>query len=57
MTLNEYINLVHVTRQAQKEYFRTRDKSVLADSKALEKRLDAETQKLMSSLNPDPFDI
>lgn len=56
MTLNEYISLVYETRQAQKEYFKTRNKSVLADSKALERRLDEETTRLMFSSNPYPFD-
>lgn len=39
--MNEFIELVRQMREAQKEYFRTRDKQVLQRSKALEKRVDA----------------
>lgn len=36
------INLTAMMRDAQREYFRTRDHEVLRKSKALEKRVDAE---------------
>ena len=39
--MNEFIELVRQMREAQKEYFRTRDRQVLQRSKALEKRVDA----------------
>lgn len=37
----EIIITVKLMREAQKEYFRTRDVNVLRRSKALEKRVDA----------------
>ena len=41
----EFMQLVREMRKAQKEYFKTRDKDVLAKSKQLEKRVDAEIKK------------
>lgn len=38
--MNEFIELVRQMREAQKEYFRTRDRQVLQRSKVLEKRVD-----------------
>ena len=37
--------VVREMRKAQKEYFKTRDKDVLAKSKQLEKRVDDEIKK------------
>ncbi len=45
----EIINLVAKMRLAQTEYFRTRDKQVLAKYKALEKQVD---QEIFLLLNP-----
>lgn len=39
--MNEFIELVRKMRNAQKEYFRTRDKRVLQESKQLECMVDA----------------
>lgn len=39
--MNNLISAVKAMREAQKEYFRTRDRQVLQRSKALEKRVDA----------------
>ena len=38
--MNEFIELVRQMREAQKEYFRTRDKNVLQRSKELERKVD-----------------
>ncbi len=38
----EIINLTAMMREAQREYFKTRDHEALRKSKALEKRVDAE---------------
>lgn len=38
--MNEFIELVREMRDAQKEYFRTRDKNVLQRSKELERKVD-----------------
>lgn len=43
--MTEFIQLVREMRKAQKEYFKTRDKDVLAKSKQLEKRVDDEIKK------------
>lgn len=48
--MNEFIELVRQMREAQKEYFRTRDRQVLQRSKALEKRVDA----LIAEYNDKP---
>lgn len=39
--MNEFIELVREMRNAQKEYFKTRDKSVLLKSKELERKVDS----------------
>lgn len=41
MMEQQIISAVRAMREAQKEYFRTRDVNVLRRSKALEKRVDA----------------
>ena len=41
LIMKDFITTVKAMREAQKEYFRTRDRQVLQRSKALEKRLDA----------------
>lgn len=39
--MNEFIELVNEMRNAQKEYFKTRDKNVLSKSKELERKVDS----------------
>jgi hypothetical protein len=39
--MNEFIELVREMRNAQKEYFKTRDKNVLQRSKELERKVDS----------------
>ena len=39
--MNEFMQLVREMRNAQKEYFKTRDKNVLQRSKELERKVDA----------------
>ena len=41
LIMKDFITTVKDMREAQKEYFRTRDRQVLQRSKALEKRVDA----------------
>lgn len=43
--MTEFMQLVREMRKAQKEYFNTRDRDVLAKSKQLEKRVDDEIKK------------
>ena len=38
--MDEFVKLVYEMRKAQKEYFRTRSKEVLQQSKQLERRVD-----------------
>ena len=40
MTNEEFVSLVREMRECQRKYFRTREKSVLMRSKALEKQVD-----------------
>lgn len=49
MTLSEYAQLIKEMRQAQKAYFQTRDRAILDKSKQLEKRVDAETAKILDN--------
>lgn len=44
MTEREIIELAYNVRQKQKEYFKRYDRSVLAESKKLEKMLDIELE-------------
>lgn len=39
--MNKFIELVREMRNAQKEYFKTRDKSALLKSKELERKVDS----------------
>lgn len=39
--MNEFIELVRAMRDAQKEYFKTRDNKVLLRSKELERKVDS----------------
>lgn len=48
--MKDFITTVKDMREAQKEYFRTRDRQVLQRSKALEKRVDA----LIAEYNDKP---
>ena len=41
MNYLEFVLLVKRMRECQKEYFRTRDKDVLQESKSLEKKVDS----------------
>mgnify|MGYP003426247189 CR=1 FL=1 len=43
--MTEFMQLVREMRKAQKEYFKKRDRNVLAKSKQLEKRVDDEIKK------------
>ena len=43
--MRDFIRLVSAMRAAQKEYFRTRDKGVLQNSKMLEKSVDAKLEQ------------
>ncbi|MEO1527711.1 MAG: hypothetical protein AAFX06_19955 [Planctomycetota bacterium] len=55
MTNDDFIALVHQMRTAQKEYFRTRDGSVLSRSKELERRVDQAVAELQDR-QPSLFD-
>ena len=43
--MTKFMQLVREMRKAQKDYFKTRDRDVLAKSKQLEKRVDDEIKK------------
>lgn len=46
MDARQFFNLVSEMRNKQKEYFRTRTQSALKESKALEKRVDDEIERV-----------
>ena len=54
--MNEFIELVRKMRNAQKEYFRTRDKRVLQESKQLECMVDAILAQLVDKQQLSLFD-
>lgn len=54
MKPNEILELVAEMRDAQREYFRTRDYEVLRKSKALEKRVDTELAQLKQEKSDTP---
>ena len=53
--MDEFIKTVQEMRNAQKEYFRTRDKAILAKSKELERKVDNMLSALMPTKIPDLF--
>lgn len=46
MTPREFFNLVSNMRDKQKQYFRTRDRAVLVESKKLERKVDDEIHRV-----------
>lgn len=48
----EFVLLVKELRDSQKKFFTTRDSTYLKKSKALEKRVDEELQKIFSNEPP-----
>lgn len=46
MNARQFYNLVRQMRAAQKNYFRTRDKSYLEAAKKIEKEIDAEIARV-----------
>lgn len=48
MTHEQFIGLVEEMRQAQNEYFKTRDRNILSKSKQLEAQVDAEINRFNS---------
>lgn len=61
MTEREIIELAYNVRQKQKEYFKRYDRGILAESKKLEKTLDAELENYFHPekqiKNKDLFDL
>ena len=49
-----FLELVEKVRTTQKEYFRTRDRNVLRQSQALERRLDSEIQRIKEESGKAP---
>lgn len=52
MTVLQLAARVKEVRDAQRAYFRTRDKAVLATSKRLERELDATVDRLLGPATP-----
>lgn len=51
MNAKEFFSLVKEMRLQQKEYFKTRSSDVLKKSKALEKRVDDEIERVEKVMN------
>ncbi len=51
MNINQFADLVESMRQAQKIYFKTKNRDVLEKCKKLEKEVDAEILKIQDSKN------
>ena len=52
MDARQFYDLVVKMRQTQREYFKTRSKQVLEESKRLEKQVDDEIARVNAVLNP-----
>lgn len=55
MTPTQFYDLVRRMRTAQREYFRTRSREILAQSKALEAQVDKELLRASQSNQPSLF--
>ena len=51
MNAREFFNKVTQMRSMQKEYFRTRSKTALQESKRLEREIDAEIKRVNEIMN------
>lgn len=51
MTARQFFDLVSRLRACQKEYFRTRDKTVLSQAKELERAVDTEIERVNKIIN------
>lgn len=47
----KYVQLVYDTRQAQKQYFKTRTKDDLVKSKGLEAKIDTQNPEILQAAN------
>lgn len=54
MNPRQFFDLVADMRSSQKEYFRTRSSQSLQKSKELEKKVDAEIERVNNIINPSP---
>ena len=50
----QFFDLVADMRSSQKEYFRTRSSQSLQKSKELERKVDAEIERVNNIINPSP---
>lgn len=46
MNSKDFFNKVALMRRLQKEYFKTRSKSILSECKAIEREIDAEIKRV-----------
>lgn len=53
MNARQFFDRVRVMRKFQKEYFRTRSHTALRQSKALEREIDAEIERVNSIIGND----
>lgn len=57
MNAKEFFNLVSEMRQAQRNYFKTRNQGYLDRSKHLEKQVDAEIERVNRITSQPEFDF
>lgn len=56
MNSRDFFDKVALMRQLQKEYFKTRNKSVLEQCKAVEKEVDVELKRVNAILGNQPIE-
>ena len=56
MNSRDFFNKVALMRQLQKEYFKTRSKSVLEQCKVVEKEVDVEIKRVNAILGNQPIE-
>ena len=54
MNAKQFFDLVSEMRSSQKEYFKTRSSQSLQKSKELERKVDAEIERVNNIINPSP---
>ncbi len=54
MNSRDFFNKVALMRQLQKEYFNTRNKSVLVECKVIEREIDTEIKRVNAIIGSQP---
>ena len=54
MNAKEFYDTVKAMREAQKEWFKTKNRVAIVRSKVLEKKIDQEIERVEALMNPQP---